>query len=148
MEATALVHEACFRLSRSRVDWASRDHFLAVAAKAMRHVPIDHARKRRPARELERGHSAALDVAAFESAFTHYEERAINLVALDSALTQLAKKDPQAAQLVELRFFAGQSVEDCARVLETTVRTTYRMLKLAKAFLHAAIDGDFHGDSA
>ncbi|HYG82859.1 MAG TPA: ECF-type sigma factor, partial [Pyrinomonadaceae bacterium] len=105
LETTALVNEAYLRLAgQRRVEWQDRAHFFAVTAQVMRHVLIDHARRRRYAK---RG-GAGLQV-PLEEAHAMTRERAAELVALDEALEKLAQLDPRKARVVELRYFGGLS---------------------------------------
>ena len=135
MQTTALVHEAYLKLiDVSNVDWQHRAHFFAIAAQAMRHILLDHARRRLAAK---RGGAAArvnLDEVADIGT-----ERASELIALDDALSALAKVDPRKAQVIELRFFAGLSVEETAEVLKVSADTVMRDWRLARAWLLAEL---------
>lgn len=140
LEPTALVHEAFMRLTNQRTHgWNGRVEFISVAAGAMRRVLIDHARmkkadKRTPGGPDARGHRVELtDTVAV------FEERAIDLVALDDALEQLAAFDDRKSRLVELRFFGGLSVEEAAEVLEIPLRTAERDWTMARAWLRDRI---------
>ena len=132
LSTTALVHEAYLRLSGDS-RWAVRDrcHFFALAARAMRHVLVDHARRR--GRQKRGGGAAVLDLDQHEVAAP---ERAEELVALDSALERLDAVDPELARLVEMRYFAGLSVEQIAELLEVSDRTVKRRWRTARAFLY------------
>jgi RNA polymerase sigma factor (TIGR02999 family) len=127
---TALVHEAYLRLVDARqVNWQSRAHFLAMAARLMRRVLVDFARARRRAK---RG-GGALHVSLPDG--IRALERTHDLVALDDALGSLAAIDPRRSQVVELRFFGGLSVEETAAVLAVSPDTVMRDWKLARAWL-------------
>jgi len=132
LSTTALVHEAYLKLSAD-VRWSTRDrsHFFALAARAMRHILIDHARRR--TRHKRGGLEAPLSL---EDAQVPVHDRSDELLALDEALERLAAVDPELARLVEWRFFAGLSVEEIARVLEVSDRTVKRQWRAARAFLY------------
>ena len=130
LQATALVHEAYLRLVDQNVPWQNRAHFFGVAAQMMRRILVDHARQNLAAKRGSGGIKLPLD-----DAINLTEERATDLIALDDALTALAEFDPQKSRLVELRYFAGLSVEDTARVLGVSVPTVVRQWRAAKAWL-------------
>lgn len=136
LNTTALVHEAWLRLAASDApDWEHRRHFFCVAARAMRQIVIDQARRRRAAKregKLERVDLEERDLAV--------DEQAEQLFALDAALRRLESNDPRLGQIVELRFFAGLSVEDTARALDVSDRTVKRDWRLARAFLYRELD--------
>lgn len=131
--ATALVHEAYLKLTAGDApEWNDRAHFYGVAARAMRHITIDHARARK---SLRRGGAAGkvnIDVAEIP-----VEDAAESLLALDSALDALAVRNDRLAKLVELRFFAGLSVNDSATALAMSPRTVKRDWRTARAFIHS-----------
>src|SRR5437867_1936813 len=103
LQATALVHEAYLRLAdQTKVDWHDRTHFFAVAARVMRHVLVDHARRHRCEKR-----GGARDKVPLADAENLANTQGLDLVALDDALTRLAAIDPQMSRLVELRFFGG-----------------------------------------
>jgi RNA polymerase sigma factor (TIGR02999 family) len=136
-DATSLVHEAYVRLVDARtVDWQDRAHFFAVSAKIMRQILVDAARARACTKRgggLQRvDHSTAVNFDAFPAAGT---DRATELCALDDALNALAQKDPRRAQVIELRFFGGLSVEETAEALSVSSQTVMRDWKLARAWL-------------
>lgn len=132
LQPTALVHEAYLRLVRQReMTWRSRGQFFVIAAKAMRNILVDHARgKHRLKRGGEWGR-CTLDGLAGEAG----EADTLDLLALDDALTKLAKLDERKASLVELRFFAGLEMEDAARVLEISRSTASEEWRMARAWL-------------
>ncbi len=140
LQTTDLVHEAYLRLVNQddvAHDWQCRDHFLAVASKAMRSVLVDHARARHaakrggPERVLTMG--AAGDVAG--------SEPEVDVTALDEALTRLAALDSRQAQVVELRYFAGLGIDEVARVLGVSHATVERDWKTAKLWLRRELAG-------
>ena len=136
--ATALVHEAYLRLVGSEGEaWNSRQHFLRVAAKAMRSALVDHARKKRSAKRGGDWTPTPLDELCAE-----YEARSLDLVALDAALEDLADKDEQLARIVDLRFFCGLENANIAEVLGCSTRTVERGWKTARAWLNVALSGE------
>jgi RNA polymerase sigma factor (TIGR02999 family) len=135
LQTTALVNEAYLRLvDQSSFQWQNRAHFFAVAARIMRHILVDYARARHNAKRGGRAMKVTLDEAAEIST-----ERATEMVALDDALTALAKFDPRRSQIVELRFFGGLSVEETAEALQVSPGTVMREWTLAKAWLQREI---------
>ncbi|HEX3321407.1 MAG TPA: sigma-70 family RNA polymerase sigma factor [Terriglobales bacterium] len=131
LQSTALVHEAYLRMVDQRnVTWQGRAHFFAIAAQMMRRILVDHARGRDAAKRGSGACKITLDEGLLAPA-----ERDINLVALDQALEMLAKLDPKQARIVELRFFAGLSIEDAAEILKISPATVKREWAMAKAFL-------------
>jgi RNA polymerase sigma factor (TIGR02999 family) len=128
---TALVHEAFLRLVDQRsVSWQGRSHFFGVAAQAMRRVLVDHAR-RRAAAKRGRQHQVTLESGAMEAG----DERPEEILAVDEALERLATTDPRPARLVELRYFAGFSIEEAAGLLEISPATAKRDWAFARAWL-------------
>ncbi|HEV7475338.1 MAG TPA: ECF-type sigma factor, partial [Pyrinomonadaceae bacterium] len=137
-----LINEAYLRLAGSEnIDWQNRAHFFAVTAQVMRHVLIDHARRRR---YVKRG--GEVQHIPFELAMTEAvqmsQPRAAELVALDEALDELAKLDPRKSRVVELRYFGGLSLEETAEVLDVSVMTVRRDWRAAKAWLYKAVNGE------
>jgi RNA polymerase sigma factor (TIGR02999 family) len=138
LETTALVNEAYLRLiDGQEMEWQSRAHFFAVIAQVMRHVLIDHARRRR---YMKRG--GTLERVPLEEAHAMTESRAAELVALDEALDRLKKLDPRKSSVVELRYFGGLSLEETAAVLDISVMTVRRDWRAAKAWLYKAMMGN------
>jgi RNA polymerase sigma factor (TIGR02999 family) len=137
LQPTALVHEAYMKLiGHEEASWTGpRGHFFALAAVSMRHILVNHARARRRAR---RGGGAAKRV-PLDDVGALIEERAIDLVALDEALTRLAAMDARQARIVELRFFGGLSVEETARATGLSVRTVNREWSTARLWLRDQI---------
>jgi RNA polymerase sigma factor (TIGR02999 family) len=135
--ATSLVHDAFIRFVEARsVNWQDRAHFFAVAAKIMRRILVDAARARAATKRgghMQRvDHSSAIDFDRLPAPAT---DRADEIRRLDDALTALAQKDPRRAQVVELKFFAGLSVEETAQILRVSPQTVMRDWKLARAWL-------------
>ena len=136
LQATALVHEAYLRLVGQRsVSWASRAHFYGIAAQMMRRVLVDHARKRQAAKRSP----GTLFLDLGEEAVASAGDRTPELLVLDHALTELERLDPRQARVVELRFFAGLSVEETAEVAGISTATVKREWKTARAFLRHEI---------
>src|SRR5262249_54197003 len=126
--------------------WDSRGHFFAAAAEAMRRILVENARRK--GRQKRGGGRARLDLdAADQVAAPEVRE---DLLALDAALTKLAATEPQAARLVELRYFAGLSIPEAARTLGVSPRTADRLWAFARAWLLREVGGDGPGgqDSA
>jgi RNA polymerase sigma factor (TIGR02999 family) len=143
LQPTALVHEAYLRLVASSEEergdepsWDNRGHFFAAAAEAMRRILVDNARRKQS--EKHGGRLARQDLDAERVAAPEVRE---DLLALDEALTRFAAVQPQAAQLVQLRYFAGLSIPDAARVLGVSPRTADRLWAYARAWLHQEIAG-------
>ena len=134
LQTTALVNEACLKLIDQKVDWQSRAHFFGIAAQIMRRILIDHAR-RHVGPQRGGGKTISLEDVAMVS-----EERASELVALDEALTTLAKVDERKSRLVELRYFGGLSIDETAAVLGVSDETVRREWLRAKAFLHRELN--------
>ena len=135
IQTTALVHEAYLKLiDVINVDWQHRAHFFAISAQIMRRILLDRARRRVAAKRGGAAPRVNLDeVADIGSG------QARELIALDDALNVLAKVDPRKAQVIELRFFAGLSVEETAEVLKVSSDTVKRDWKLARAWLLAEL---------
>ena len=138
LQATALVNEVFLRFpAAGRLRWQDRAHFIAVAARLMRRVLIDHARVRG---RRKRGGGAKL-VTLDEEALTA-REPSIDVVAVDQALEAFARIDPRKSQVVELRFFGGLSLEEIAGVLHVSVETVKRDWRLARLWLSRALQVD------
>jgi RNA polymerase sigma factor (TIGR02999 family) len=146
LQATALVHEAYLRLvasasgeasARRDQRWDSRGHFFAAAAEAMRRILLNRARDKKRAKRG--GGRRRVDLDQIEIALDTNDEQ---LIALDEALTQLAGEDPDAARLVNLRFFAGLSLKDAAVSLGLALRTAERQWAYARAWLYARLRPD------
>jgi RNA polymerase sigma-70 factor (ECF subfamily) len=136
LQPTALVHEAYIRLVDQRAPIESRGHFMAVAATQMRRVLLDYARKHRAARRGGDGQKVLL-----EDTMAICEQQPLDVILLDAALDRLAALDARQAQLVELRFFGGLSVEETAEVMGVSPATVKRSWSSARAFLHREITG-------
>ena len=136
LQRTALVHEAYVRLIEGAdADWRDRAHFFAVAAQVMRRILVDAARARHAEKrggQFARVDPSELDIETIAAPGT---DRAFELCALDDALSSLARLDPRRAQVIELRFFGGLTVEETATVLEISSQTVMRDWKTAKTWL-------------
>jgi RNA polymerase sigma-70 factor (ECF subfamily) len=140
LQATALVNEAYMRLvDYKRMQWQNRAHFFAVSAQLMRRILVEHARRH----NLKRG--GGVQHISLEEAAVVGGDRAADhgtdLIALDDALTALARLDPRKVQVVEMRFFSGLSVEETAEVLKVSAVTVMRDWSTAKAWLYRALTG-------
>jgi len=139
LQPTALVHEAYLRLVGQRsVSWANRAHFYGIAAQMMRRVLVDHARRRLAAKRSP----GTLYVDLGDEAAVAAPDRVPELLSLDRALTELERLDPRQARVVELRFFAGLSVEETAEVAGVSTATVKREWRTARAFLRHEIGLD------
>jgi RNA polymerase sigma factor (TIGR02999 family) len=136
-DATSLVHQAFMRLVDARtVDWQDRVHFLAVCSQIMRRILVDAARARATAKRgagMER--VDPLGTTGLDGLPARTTERAREVCALDDALQAMARREPRRAQVIELRFFGGLSVEETADVLQVSPQTVMRDWKLARAWL-------------
>ena len=138
LQATALVNEVYVKLVDGKaVAWQDRAHFLAVAARAMRRILVDHAR----AKQAHKRGGAGVRV-TFDEALVVSNESAHDFVALDDALQTLAGFSGRQSRVIELRFFGGLSVEETASVLNVSVDTVMRDWRLAKAWLQREMRGE------
>ncbi len=142
LQATALVHEAYIRLVEGGdQDWNSRGHFFKAAAEAMRRILVDNARRKRSLKaggDLQRIGLDGVDLAALTLSDEIPSE---DLVALDEALERLSRTDPRNAELVKLRYFAGLSLDQVAKIQGVSRRTATRWWTYARAWLHREITG-------
>jgi len=131
LQTTAVIHEAYLKLAGgSAHDWENRAHFFGVAAKAMRHVLVDHARDRQAAKR-----GGEIQIVSIAEDMDIAGGAAREIVALDDALKTLAASYPRQAEVVELRYFGGLSVDETARTLKISVETVARDWRFAKSFL-------------
>ena len=143
LQATALVNEAYLRLVDAKaVAWHDRAHFLAVAARVMRRILVDHARARH---YQKRGGNAAR--VTFDEGLVVTNERAPDFIALDEALEALARFDERKSRVIEMRFFGGLTVEETASVLKVSPATVMGDWRLAKAWLQREMRGDHSHDA-
>jgi RNA polymerase sigma-70 factor (ECF subfamily) len=137
LETTSLVHELWFKLVEGRgVDWQDRGHFLAVCARAMRQVIVDHARRVGTAKRGGGQVAVVLDEQTLPA-----REDALRVLTVDHALQRLAAHSPRLAQVVECRFFAGLSEEETAEALSLSLRTAQREWLRARAWLREDLGG-------
>jgi RNA polymerase sigma factor (TIGR02999 family) len=140
LQTTALVNEAYMRLvDYKRMQWQNRAHFFAVSAQLMRRILVEHARRH----NLKRG--AGVQHVSLEEAASVGGERASDLVALDDAMNALSRLDPRKAEVVEMRFFGGLSVEETAEALKVSAVTVMRDWSTAKAWLYREMSGAADG---
>lgn len=133
--ATGLVHDAYIRLFQSpKTEWDNRSHFLSVAAKAMRCVLVDHARKKQAAKRSTGGEREPLDLLLDEFQ-TRLSRRAVDLIALSDALDELELKHPRIVRIVHLRFFLGMSEKSISELLQVGERTVQRDWAFGRAWL-------------
>lgn len=137
LQGTALVHEAYLRLiDQTRVRWQNRAHFLGVAAQMIRRILVDHARAKQSAKRGRIAMKLSLD-----ESIEAPERGEVDLGALDDALEDLGKIDPQQARIVELRFFTGLSIEETAEALSISPATVKRDWVVARAWLFRELSG-------
>ena len=143
LQTTALVNEAYLRLvDHKNIQWQNRAHFFAVAAQAMRRVLVDHARSRGYAKRGGSAHRVTFDEGALIS-----QGQDPDLLALDEALSRLSAIDPRKAQIVELRYFGGLSVEETAEVVNVSAVTVMREWNKAKAWLFRELSPETSDDA-
>ncbi|MEO8073370.1 MAG: ECF-type sigma factor [Acidobacteriota bacterium] len=134
LQATALVHEAYIRLvDWENVSWENRAHFFAVAARVMRNILVDYARQKKADKRNFRQKIQLDEAISFSS------EREVDVIALDDALADLAKLDERQAQIVELRFFGGLTIEETAHAIGVSPTTVKNEWTVAKAWLRREI---------
>jgi RNA polymerase sigma factor (TIGR02999 family) len=132
LQTSALINEAYLKLVDSQnIDWQNRGHFFAVSAQVMRHILIDHARQ-----HLYDKRGGGAQHVPLEEAEIIKDERAADLMALDEALSILAKLDSRRSQIIELKFFGGLNAEEIAEVMNISPATVQREWRAAKAWLH------------
>jgi RNA polymerase sigma factor (TIGR02999 family) len=137
LNTTAIVHEAYMRLSGGDGKWNDRGHFLRAASTVMRHLLVDHARRK----NAEKRGSGAAPLTLEEERFSVVDE-GLAVIALDDALKDIAEIDPRLERIIECRYFAGLSVADTAEALDMAVRTVERDWQRAKAYLLEAMEPD------
>lgn len=143
---TVLVHEAYLKLiDQNGIPWQDRSHFFSVAALAMRHILVDSARRRVAKKRGGEDLRITLDELRLSDGEPDAEARALQVLAVDRALTALAALNNRLSQLVELRFFAGLTEEETAQVMGTSERTVRRDWRKARAFLFQALDSQAAG---
>lgn len=142
IQPTALVHEAFLRLfGQYQSEWNNREHFFGAASRVMRRVLVDVARNRHAAKR-DGGERKSLESEPVAQALVELDDQPADLLAVDDALTKLARFAPDQAQIVELRFFGGLSVEQAARVMGVSSATVDRGWRIARAFLLRELSGE------
>ena len=137
LQSSALVNEAYLRLvNQQGMQWQNRAHFFAIAAQMIRRILVDHARAQQ---RNKRGGGAQTIV--LDEALHHAAERGVEMIALDDALNGLEKLDPEQSRIVELRFFAGLTVEETAEALHVSRATVNRHWVTARAWLIRELGG-------
>ena len=137
LQPTALVHEAFLRIAEAdAVDWRDNAHFMALAAKTMRHILVDHARQHNADKRGGDRQQITLSAAVAERGLDQ-----LDLLALDEALTKMAALDPRQARIVELRFFGELTGDQIAALLGISRNTVVRELTVARAWLLKELDG-------
>lgn len=137
LQPTALVHEAYMRLAHAGTPWQDKRHFVGIAARSMRQILVERAR----ARGAQKRWGGQNRVSLSDSLAAAADPESM-LPALDEALTRLEQLDPEQARIVELRFFAGLSIEDAADALGISPATLKRRWSLARAWLFRELSGD------
>lgn len=135
LQATALVNEAFIKLIDTEVTWQNRAHFMAIAARAMRQILIDHARNKR--REKRGGNEVLVTL---HEANVAGNSQMPDLLDIEEVLTQLADLDPRKAEIVELSFFGGMTYDEIAEALNISPATVDRELRFSKAWLQRALN--------
>ena len=139
LQATALVHEAYIRLVDvgKAQHWNSRGHFFAAAAEAMRRILVDQARRKKSNKHGGKGHRVPMDIADVGLATPDSE-----LLEIDEALNRLSAEDPDAARLIQLRYFAGLSIEDAAELVGISRSSAYEHWSYARVRLRMLLDAE------
>jgi RNA polymerase sigma factor (TIGR02999 family) len=133
LQTTALVHEAYLKLAgQKNVEWQNRSHFFAVAAQAMRRILVDYAKNRHRVKRGGADETLPLEEALLAAA----DDSNVDIAALDEAMTRLATFDERQARLIELRYFAGMTLDEAAQVLDISRATAAREWQVAKAWLY------------
>lgn len=137
LQTTALIHEAYLKLcGLDQIEWQNRNHFFAIASTAMRRILVDYARER----HREKRGGIAENLPLDEAFQIHSNEKSVDLIALDEALSRLAKLDKRQAKVVELRYFSGLSIDETAEILKVSNATVRLDWNLAKAWLKQEIE--------
>jgi RNA polymerase sigma-70 factor (ECF subfamily) len=141
LQPTALVHELYLRMvDQDRARWQDRAHFFSVAAKMMRRILVDHARKHRTEKR-----GAGVEHVPVEEALDQPARSSRTLIAVDEALTRFAEFDPERSRIVEMRYFGGMDLEEIADLLQVSRTTVKRHWSVARMWLHRELEADFDG---
>lgn len=135
LSTTAIVHEAYLRMAAQDGSWNNRGHFLRAAATVMRHLLVDHARRRNAEK-----HGGGNPVLSFDDERVSADNDTMAVLALENALQHIATLNPRLEQVIECRYFAGLSVSDTAEALGLAVRTVERDCQLARGYLRRAME--------
>ena len=136
LQPTALVNEAFIRLmgQRDRIDWESRYQFMGIAARHMRQILVDHARRHSAGKR-----GAGVTMIPLDDAPASRNPRPVDLMALDEALEKLAEMDPRKARAMELKYFGGLEMAEIAQVLNISIKTVEKDVRMAGAWLRATL---------
>lgn len=137
LNTTAIVHEAYMRMAASNGAWSNRKHFLRAAATVMRHLLVDHARRKRAGKRGSGQANLPLQEELIAS-----DDESLAILALDDALRKVAEIDPRLEKIIECRYFAGLSVRETAEALDIAVRTVERDWQRAKGYLLEMMEPD------
>lgn len=138
LQSTGLIHETYLNLvEQNRINWQNREHFFAISANVMRRILVNYAN----ARNRKKRGGAAENLELDEQIVEATQTKEVDLLALDEALTRLAKNDEQQARIVELRYFSGLTIEETADVLGISPATMKRDWKMTKAWLYRELSG-------
>jgi RNA polymerase sigma factor (TIGR02999 family) len=137
LQPTALVNEAFIRLvgQGSRPDWESRSHFIAIAANHMRQILVDHARRHRAAKR-----GSGVTMVSLDDARAASDPTPVDVLALDEALRQLAAIDERKARAIELKYFGGLEMAEIAAVLQISIKTVEKDVRLGAVWLRSTLD--------
>lgn len=138
LNTTGLVHECYINLADHHGSWQDRAHFSAIASRAMRRILVDYARRR----NAQKRGGAGQKRVTLDDRIISIEQQAADLLAMDDALSMLAKHDERLGHLVECRFFGGMTIEETASALGISVRTAHRDWTRAKAYLNRALNDE------
>ncbi|MEM7355577.1 MAG: ECF-type sigma factor [Acidobacteriota bacterium] len=142
LQPTDLVHEVYLRLAHSDIPWQDRAHFLAIVATTMRRVLIDHARSKRRAKRGDGAVRVTLSNVVDDQARPE-----VDMLDLDQALHKLSQLDARQAKMVELRYFAGMTLEEIAAVTGVSIASTHRQLRSARAWMRQHFEHEPGGDT-
>lgn len=144
LQPTALVHELYLRMvDQDRANWQDRAHFFSVAAKMMRRILVDHARKQATGKRGARAVHLPI-----EDAMDQAERSDRTLLAVDAALTRFAEFDPERSRIVEMRYFGGLDLEEIANLMQVSRTTVKRHWSVARMWLHRELEAEFHGQQS
>ena len=138
LQATALVNEAFIKLIDADVTWQNRAHFMALSARAMRQILVDHARANRS----EKRGGSAIAITLYESRLGDQGQTNLDIIAIEDALEKLESIDPRKAQAIELSFYGGLTYDEIAETLAISPATVDRELRFAKAWLYSQLGDD------